>query len=60
MIWLMNITVWRTEIKGMSALEINDTAPDFILQTIEDEPVSLQQSLQGKNSVLLVFLRHLG
>ena len=38
----------------------SDFAPDFVLQSIEGHPVSLHQSLQGKSSVLLIFLRHLG
>lgn len=38
----------------------SDNAPDFVLQSIESQPISLHQSLQGRNSVLLVFLRHLG
>ena len=33
-------------------------APDFTLQTADDQPVSLSDYL-GRN-VLLVFLRHLG
>jgi peroxiredoxin len=44
----------------MHTLDKDDFAPDFVLQTIEGQSVSLQQSLQGKNSILLVFLRHLG
>ena len=37
-----------------------DTAPDFLLKTLYDQPVSLFSSLQGNSSVLLIFLRHLG
>ena len=44
----------------MTPLKIGDLAPDFVLQTVEGQSVSLYESLQGKDSVLLVFLRHLG
>jgi peroxiredoxin len=35
-------------------------APDFTLHTVDGQPVSLSDALQGGRNVLLVFLRHLG
>ncbi|MBI3166815.1 MAG: redoxin domain-containing protein [Chloroflexi bacterium] len=40
-------------------LKINTPAPNFTLQTVEGELVTLSAILKDKN-VLLVFLRHLG
>ena len=41
-------------------MQNGDIAPDFMLQTLEGQPVSLYQSLQDYSSILLIFLRHLG
>ncbi len=41
-------------------LKLNAPAPDFTLQTVEGEPITLSQMLKDGNAVLLVFLRHLG
>jgi peroxiredoxin len=42
------------------ALQSDDTAPDFILTTVEGQIVSLSRVFRTGRSVLLVFLRHLG
>jgi len=41
-------------------LKTGDAAPDFTLPTVAGQPVSLSGTLQGRRSILLVFLRHLG
>lgn len=41
-------------------MQKSDTAPDFVLHTLDGRAVSLYQSLQEHSSVLLIFLRHLG
>jgi peroxiredoxin len=41
-------------------LKTNSSAPDFTLQTIEGEQITLREVLKNGNHVLLVFLRHLG
>lgn len=41
-------------------MEKSNTAPDFVLQSIEGQSIPLHDSLQGNSSVLLIFLRHLG
>jgi peroxiredoxin len=40
-------------------LKQNSSAPNFTLQTVEGEQVTLSEVLKGGNA-LLVFLRHLG
>lgn len=41
-------------------LRIGDVAPDFTLTTIDGDSLSLAEARQTSQSVLLVFLRHLG
>jgi peroxiredoxin len=41
-------------------LKPGDIAPDFTLQTVDGDPVSVSDTLRGGRNVLLVFLRHLG
>jgi peroxiredoxin len=41
-------------------LKLNAPAPNFTLQTVEGETITLSQVLENGNHVLLVFLRHLG
>lgn len=41
------------------SLKLNKPAPNFTLQTVEGEQVTLGEVLKGGNA-LLVFLRHLG
>ena len=41
-------------------LKPDDVAPDFTLHTVDGQPVSLSDTLQGGRNALLVFLRHLG
>lgn len=41
-------------------LEPKSPAPDFVLQTVDGEAVSLTGMLREGGNVLLVFLRHLG
>ncbi len=41
-------------------LKPNSFAPDFTLQTVEGEQITLSEVLKNGNHVLLVFLRHLG
>lgn len=35
-------------------------APDFTLNTVDGQPVSLNDTLRSGRNALLVFLRHLG
>lgn len=44
----------------MKKLIAGQRAPDFQLQSIEGEQISLGETLKSGNHVLLVFLRHLG
>jgi|GEM_PF-401049 peroxiredoxin len=44
----------------MTQLKPGDAAPNFILQTVEGVPFSLNEILRSGQNVLLVFLRHLG
>ena len=44
----------------MSSPQIGNKAPGFLLYTVEGLPVSLDQTLQDAENVLLIFLRHLG
>jgi peroxiredoxin len=41
-------------------LKVGTTAPLFELPSITGDSVSLSQQIQDNNSVLLIFLRHLG
>lgn len=41
-------------------LKVGTTAAQFLLSTIADDTVSLSQQILENNSVLLIFLRHLG
>jgi peroxiredoxin len=41
-------------------LKVGDTAPDFNLCSVDGAPVSLKETLDTGQHVLLVFLRHLG
>lgn len=40
-------------------MKLNSPAPNFTLQTVEGEQITLSEVLKSGN-VLLVFLRHLG
>jgi peroxiredoxin len=44
----------------MPEIQIGDEAPDFILKSIDGQTQTLSECMRGKDSVLLVFLRHLG
>jgi len=44
----------------MTTLKSGQPAPNFTLQTVEGEQVTLNEVLKSGNHVLLVFLRHLG
>jgi peroxiredoxin len=39
---------------------VGDTAPDFTLPAVDDQSVSLDETLRGGHNVVLIFLRHLG
>ena len=41
-------------------LKPGDVAPNFTLSTVDGQPISLTDAIQGGRNVLLVFLRHLG
>lgn len=41
-------------------LKPGDIAPDFALQSVDGQQVSLGDILRDGHNVLLVFLRHLG
>ena len=41
-------------------LHSGQNAPDFELYTVDGQRISLSERLEGKNHLLLVFLRHLG
>jgi len=41
-------------------LKVGTTAAQFLLSTITGDTVSLSQQILENNSVLLIFLRHLG
>lgn len=41
-------------------VKAGNRAPDITLATLEEQPVPLAQTWQGKNAALLIFLRHLG
>jgi len=43
-----------------SPVKNGDPAPDFSLQTVDGQSVSLGDALREGHNVLLVFLRHLG
>lgn len=47
---------WREN----TMLQPGDKAPDFILNTLDGQPISLSDTLRSGHNVLLVFLRHLG
>ena len=49
-------------IKGLrkGELQTGDSAPDFTLHTVDEQPISLSGTLNSGRKVLLVFLRHLG
>ena len=44
----------------MTEIRIGDGAPDFILKSVDGQTQTLSECLRDKDSVLLVFLRHLG
>ena len=44
----------------MKKLIVGQRAPDFRIQSIEGEQITLGEVLRSGNHVLLVFLRHLG
>jgi peroxiredoxin len=44
----------------MSIPQICDKAPDFTLYTVDGLAVSLGETVQNAERVLLIFLRHLG
>jgi peroxiredoxin len=44
----------------MKPLQIGQTAPEFSLQSVEGEQISLRDLRQSGQHTLLVFLRHLG
>ncbi len=44
----------------MPNIKKNQLAPDFSLSSTAGEEISLQDLLEDKKNVLLVFLRHLG
>ncbi len=41
-------------------MKLNIPAPNFVLQTVDGEQITLNEVLKNGNHVLLVFLRHLG
>ena len=41
-------------------LHSGQNAPDFDLDTVDGQQISLSERLEKKNHLLLVFLRHLG
>lgn len=41
-------------------MKLNTPAPNFALQTVDGEQITLNEVLKNGNHVLLVFLRHLG
>jgi hypothetical protein len=41
-------------------LHSGQIAPDFKLNTVDGQRISLSERLEGKSHLLLVFLRHLG
>lgn len=44
----------------MSKLTAGQSAPNFTLQTVEGQQITLGEVLKNGDHVLLVFLRHLG
>ncbi len=44
----------------MSELKTGQPAPQFNLESVEGEQVSLEDLKQTRNNALLIFLRHLG
>jgi hypothetical protein len=44
----------------MSLITVGHRAPNIVLNTVEGEPFNLVEALQSKQSMLLIFLRHLG
>jgi peroxiredoxin len=44
----------------MAEIRIGDEAPDFVLKSVDGQTLTLSECMRGKDSILLVFLRHLG
>ncbi len=47
-------------IQNKRELATSESAPDFILATVQGTRLSLSQLLRDRCAILLVFLRHLG